>query len=140
MSPRQIFIEQFSDLAGVDSDEITEIVASIDSIGGICSFFDGELISFSFSLDRDECPFLHFSIECGVPKVFFNPYQIKSFLLAHGQFPFEADELFSEFSRCIGTSVDSLDQDTDYFLSIDALIDSADQVIFSISRFVCRIL
>lgn len=139
MSPRQSFIEQFSVLAGVDSDTVTELVGEIDAIHGVCSFFNGELLSFSFFLDRDECSFLHLNIECGTPKMFFNPFRIKRFLLSHGRFPFEAEDMLSELSQFLTSQTDTFDEDKDYFLNIDDVIESTDQVILSISKFICAI-
>ena len=54
MSPRQMFIEDISRDNGIDSDTMTELVGSLDSIPEVSSVFDGESICFSVISSRGD--------------------------------------------------------------------------------------
>lgn len=54
MTPRQMFIENISEDAGIDSDTLTELVGSLDAIQGVSCFFTGAEIVFSIFIRKEE--------------------------------------------------------------------------------------
>jgi hypothetical protein len=101
---RREFIDIFADNGGYDPDQVTELIADIESLDGLSVAIAPTELTIRFSPGGDSsCALLTFGISSGHADLYVMPERIKKALERYGQFPFGADRFLDFFKDYVDT-------------------------------------